>query len=492
SHPFVERDVPVVLADYVSDIDGTGCVHTATGHGEEDYQTGVKYNLPVISPVDERGRFTDQVPEWKNLLVFEADPLIVKSLSEKGIIIHSEPYQHSYPHCWRCKKPVIFRATKQWFLKIDHDNLRSLMQDEIQKTRWIPEEGLSRISSMVSIRPDWCLSRQRLWGVALPVFYCETCSKPVCTQQTISKIATLVEKHGSDIWFEKSANELLPDNFVCPHCNSKGPFRKEKDILDVWFDSGVSHLAVLKNHPQLHWPSDFYLEGSDQHRGWFQTSLITSCAIEKKAPFKTVLTHGFVVDAEGRKMSKSLGNVITPDQIIKKYGADILRLWAVSENYQQDMRISQQIIDHLVIVYRTLRNTIRFMLGNLYDFDPEISDDIELFEVDRWAIERTNQLICDVTSHYENCMFHKGINEIFNFCNLDMSSFYLDYLKDRLYTHGKNSVSRLAAQHTIYQILTSIVIMLAPVLCFLLPVRRHIPLFQKEKMRVFSLSPGLR
>ncbi|MCX7705365.1 MAG: isoleucine--tRNA ligase [bacterium] len=465
-HPFIEREVPIVLAGYVSDAEGTGCVHTATGHGEEDYQTGLKYNLPVISPVDEKGKFTDEVSQWKGLIVFDADPLIVEDLSSKGIIIHSEPYQHSYPHCWRCKKPVIFRATQQWFLKIDHDNLRNLLQNEIQKTRWIPEEGLSRISSMVSLRPDWCLSRQRLWGVALPIFYCNNCNKPVCNEQTISKIADLVGNNGSDIWFEKTVEELLPDGFICPHCKSKGAFRKEKDILDVWFDSGVSHLAVLKNHPQLQWPSDFYLEGSDQHRGWFQTSLITSCAIEKKAPFKTVLTHGFVVDAEGRKMSKSLGNVITPDQIINRYGADILRLWAVSENFQQDMRISQKIIDHLVIVYRTLRNTIRFMLGNLYDFDPETTQDIELLEVDRWAMERTNQLVCDVSTFYNDCLFHKGIGEIFNFCNIDMSSFYLDYLKDRLYTHGKNSTVRRAAQKTLYQILISIVIMLAPVLSF--------------------------
>ncbi|MCM8789330.1 MAG: isoleucine--tRNA ligase, partial [Candidatus Omnitrophica bacterium] len=306
-HPFVERESVVVLADYVSDTEGTGCVHTATGHGEEDYQTGLKYNLDVISPVDERGRFTEEVSEWKGLLVFDADPLIVENLSKRDIILHSEPYQHSYPHCWRCKKPVIFRATKQWFLKIDHNNLRQLLQNEIEKTHWIPEEGKSRISSMVALRPDWCLSRQRLWGVALPVFYCEKCGKPVCNEQTISRVAELVGRYGSNIWFEKEEKDLLPEDFACSHCNSKGPFRKEKDILDVWFDSGVSHLGALKNHPQLKWPADMYLEGSDQHRGWFQTSLITSCAIEKKAPFSTVVTHGFVVDAEGRKMSKSLG-----------------------------------------------------------------------------------------------------------------------------------------------------------------------------------------
>ncbi len=455
----------VVLAYYVSDQEGTGCVHTATGHGEEDYQTGLKYNLPVISPVDERGRFTDEVQQWKGTLVFDADSLIVEELSKKGIIIHNEPYQHSYPHCWRCKKSVIFRATKQWFLNIDHQNLRQLMESEIKKTRWIPQEGLSRISSMVAVRPDWCLSRQRLWGVALPIFYCEKCNLAICNQQTISKVAELVEKYGSDVWFEKTEKELLPENFECPGCGSKGPFRKEKDILDVWFDSGVSHLAVLKNNPDLKWPADFYLEGSDQHRGWFQTSLITSCAIEKKAPFKTVVTHGFVVDAEGRKMSKSLGNVITPEQIINKYGADILRLWAVSENYQQDMRISQKIIDHLVIVYRTIRNTIRFMLGNLADFDPSIKD-VQLLEVDSWALERTNKLVVDVTSCYNDCLFHKGISEIFDFCNLDMSAFYLDYLKDRLYTHRKDSQTRIAAQFTIYRILRSLLILLSPVLSF--------------------------
>ena len=464
-HPFIERESIVVLADYVSDAEGTGCVHTATGHGEEDYQTGLRYNLDVISPVDERGRFTEEVSEWKGILVFDADPLIVENLSKKGVILHSEPYQHSYPHCWRCKKPVIFRATKQWFLKIEHNNLRHLLQSEIEKTQWIPEEGQSRISSMVALRPDWCLSRQRLWGVALPVFYCEKCGKPVCNEQTIAVVAELVGKYGSNIWFEKEEKELLPEDFACPYCSSRGPFRKEKDILDVWFDSGVSHLAVLKNHKHLKWPADMYLEGSDQHRGWFQTSLITSCAIEKKAPFSAVVTHGFVVDAEGRKMSKSLGNVITPDQVIKKYGADILRLWTVSENYQQDMRISQKIIDHLVIVYRTIRNTMRFMLGNLYDCDPDL-EKVQLLEVDRWALERTYQLICDVSNYYEKCLFHKGISEIFNFCNIDMSSFYLDYLKDRLYTHGKNSSSRRAAQYAIYQILKSVVIMLAPALSF--------------------------
>ncbi|HPP67155.1 MAG TPA: class I tRNA ligase family protein, partial [bacterium] len=382
------------------------------------------------------------------------------------IILYSESYQHSYPHCWRCKKPVIFRATKQWFLKIDHKNLRCLLRESIQKTKWIPEEGMSRILGMVEMRPDWCLSRQRLWGVALPIVYCENCNSPICNEQTINRVLELISGHGSDIWFEKDLSEILPKNFACPHCGGS-VFRKEQDILDVWFDSGVSHLAVLKNHPQLKWPADFYLEGSDQHRGWFQTSLITSCAIENQPPFKNVLTHGFVVDAEGRKMSKSLGNIITPEEIIKRYGADILRLWALSENYQQDMRISQTIIDHLVIVYRTLRNTIRFMLGNLYDYDASVKiSESDFLEVDRWAIARLNQLVQDVARYYESCLFHKGLNEIFNFCNIDMSSFYLDYLKDRLYTHAKDSPSRRAGQNVLYQILTHLVIMLAPVLSF--------------------------
>ncbi|OQB73171.1 MAG: Isoleucine--tRNA ligase [candidate division TA06 bacterium ADurb.Bin131] len=499
AHPFVERESPVVLADYVSDVDGTGCVHTATGHGEEDYQTGLRYNLPVISPVDEKGRFTDDVPEWKGMLVFEADPLIVENLISRNIVLYTEQYQHSYPHCWRCKKPVIFRSTKQWFLKIDHKNLRHTLQREIKKTRWIPEEGMSRISSMVELRPDWCLSRQRLWGVALPIFYCDGCGFPICNEQTISKVADLVGRYGSNIWFEKDIMELMPENFVCPDCGSKGPFHKEKDILDVWFDSGVSHLAVLKNHPQLRWPADFYLEGSDQHRGWFQTSLITSCAVENRAPFEIVLTHGFVVDAEGRKMSKSLGNVITPEQIIKKYGADILRLWALSENYQQDMRISQKIIDHLVIVYRTLRNTMRFILGNLNDYDSSVQvDESDFLEVDKWAIARLNQVAYQVKKYYEDCLFHKGVGEIFDFCNIDMSSFYLDYLKDRLYTYGKDSTQRRAAQKVLHQILSYLVVMLAPVLSFTceeaytyLPMRKNESVFLENWPEIQDLDDGL-
>jgi isoleucyl-tRNA synthetase len=482
-HPFIERDSVVVLASYVSDTDGTGCVHTAPGHGEEDYLTGKAYGLPILCPVDERGRFTDEVERWKGMQVFDADAAIVDYLRGKGILLGEEKYVHSYPHCWRCKKPVIFRATRQWFLKIDHNGLRTRMKEEISNTRWIPEEGQNRIAGMVETRPDWCLSRQRLWGVALPVFYCEQCEQPICTKETIAKVAWLVEKHGSNIWFEKPAKELMPDGFTCPQCKST-QFRKENDILDVWFDSGISHRAVLKQHPALSWPADLYLEGSDQHRGWFQTSLITGCAIERKAPFRNVLTHGFVVDAEGRKMSKSLGNVITPDEIIKKYGADILRLWALSENYQQDMRISQTILEHLVVVYRTIRNTLRFLLGNLHDFSPELRvPEHQLLEVDSWAMERLMQLSTVVTGHYENFAFHKGVQEIFSFCNQDLSAFYLDYLKDRLYTYAKDSLERRAAQTVLADILLSLLVMLSPILSFTCDeAYRLIPWRKKESI----------
>ncbi len=465
-HPFIERDSIVVLANYVSISDGTGCVHTAPGHGYEDYQTGLKYKLPILSPVDEKGRFTDEVAEFKKMPVFDANKSIVKKLADTGFLIFEENYTHSYPHCWRCKNPVIFRATKQWFLNIDKDGLRELMKEQINTTQWIPEEVKNRIGSMVETRPDWCLSRQRLWGVPLPVFYCKNCGKPICTRETINNTMNLVEKHGSDVWFEKEAGQLLPEKFLCPFCKG-ADFEKEKDILDVWFDSGVSHAAVLKSRPFLKWPANLYLEGSDQHRGWFQTSLITACALEKRAPFEKVLTHGFVVDAEGRKMSKSLGNAITPQEIISKYGADILRLWALSENYQQDLRISQQIIDHLVVVYRTTRNTIRYLLGNVHDFNPKIYMDIDYtFEVDRWAVNKTQKLVNDVTDYYERFLFNKGVQEIFDFCNLDLSAFYLDYLKDRLYTYGKDSSERRTAQKVLYEILFVIIKLLSPVLSF--------------------------
>lgn len=464
--PVIKRKSKVIIADFVSSEEGTGCVHMAPGHGEEDYHAGIKNNLEILSPLDEKGRFTSEVKEFEGMGVFEADGLIIEKLKKEGKLYFQEEIVHSYPHCWRCKKPVIYRSTKQWFLKVDHNNLRSLMKKEIERVKWFPPEGENRIFSMVDLRPDWCLSRQRLWGVPIPVFYCNSCKKSIITEQTVERIEKLVRKNGSTVWFEKNEKELLPENFTCPYCGG-GEFRKEKDILDVWFDSGTSHIAVLKGENGLRWPADLYLEGSDQHRGWFQTSLIISCGVKEKAPYDNVVTHGFVVDAEGKKMSKSLGNVITPDQIIKKYGAEILRLWTVSENYQRDMRISDEIIKNLINSYRSLRNTIRFLLGNLFDFEVERKIPYEqLFEVDKWAVEKLKETIKKVENYFDEFNFNKGFEEISNFCNLNLSSFYLDYLKDRLYTYGRNSKERKSAQTVLHTILISLITILSPVLSF--------------------------
>ena len=483
TNPLTTKDSLVVLADYVSMEDGTGCVHTAPGHGEEDYYTGIKYNLTILSPIDEKGRFTEQVTEFQGLQVFEADKHIVEKLDKLGALYFEEQGSHSYPHCWRCKKPVIFRSTEQWFLKIDHANLRNLLQEEIRQTKWIPEESEKRISSMVETRPDWCLSRQRLWGVPLPVFYCMQCSKSIITDETVKHVENLFRENGSDIWFEKKAEELLPAEFSCPHCGEKD-FRKEKDILDVWFDSGISHFTVLKQENGLSSPADLYLEGSDQHRGWFQSSLITSCGIFSKAPYKQVLTHGFVVDSAGKKMSKSLGNVITPEQIIKNQGAEILRIWSVSENYRQDVRISDEILKSIVTSYRNIRNTIRFMLGNLSDFTASNAvSEKDLCEVDKWAIEKLKDEISGVTGDYEEFAFYKAYGRIYEFCNIYLSSFYLDYLKDRLYTCGQNSRTRRAAQTVLNNILEVLLILTAPMLSFMAEeAYGHLPDRQKESI----------
>jgi len=465
-NPLTGEKLPVVEASYVSTTEGTGCVHTAPGHGLEDYYTGQRYGLNIFSPVDNRGCFTDEVPRWKGIQVFQANPLIIEYLDKLGILFHQEEIVHSYPHCWRCKQPVIFRSTKQWFLRIDYQKLREKLQQAIKTCQWIPAEGANRIQSMVQQRPDWCLSRQRLWGVPLPIFYCLSCHREIITPETISQVENAFRQHGSDIWIEKTPEELLPENFSCPHCGGK-KFEKEKDILDVWFDSGVSHLAVLATRKELSWPADVYLEGSDQHRGWFQTSLITSCALTGKAPFRVVVTHGFVVDAEGRKMSKSLGNIITPEQVIKTHGAEILRLWTASENYQQDIRISESILKNLVTVYRTIRNTIRFLLGNLYDFSPEEQIPYhQLLEVDRWALNKLQQLVQEVTTAYEQFLFYQVYELIYDFCNLDLSSFYLDYLKDRLYTYFRDSIERRAARTALWNILNTLLKLLAPILSF--------------------------
>lgn len=482
-NPLIERESKVVCAEIVKGDEGTGCVHTAPGHGEEDYYVGLKKGLPVISPVNEKGEFTEEIEEFKGINVFKADKLIINKLKENGSLFHSGEIIHSYPFCWRCKNPVIYRSTKQWFLKIDHNNLRENMLNEIKKVKWVPSEGINRISSMILQRPDWCLSRQRLWGVFIPVFYCENCGKDILTEEILEKLCSFVREYGSNVWIEKETNELLPSGFKCPNCFSD-KFKKETDILDVWFDSGVSHMAVLKEENGLSWPSDLYLEGSDQHRGWFQTSLIISCGIFNSAPYRTVLTHGFVVDGYGRKMSKSLGNVIKPQEIIKNYGAEILRLWSVVENYQEDIRISDEIIKNVVNGYRVIRNTIRFMLGNIYDFTPENKVPYEkLLEVDKWAIERLKVLIKKVKENYENFAFNKVYEEIYNYCNLTLSAFYLDYLKDRLYTYSKNSIERRSAQTVLNEILRKILIIISPILSFTSEeAYQHLPFDKKESV----------
>ena len=465
-HPFMDRLSEIVLADYVALDAGTGCVHTAPGHGEEDYQTGNKYDLPVISPVDDSGVFTDEAGKYEGLFVFDANDKIVTDLKEKGYLVAEDKLEHSYPHCWRCKNPVIFRATEQWFISVDHNELREKALEEIKKTKWYPYWGERRISSMISDRPDWCISRQRSWGIPIPAFRCEECGEVLLTGEIVDHFASLVEKHGTDIWFEWKAKDLLPHGYKCPKCGSN-EFRQHEDILDVWIDSGSSFEAVVKQRPELRFPADEYLEGSDQHRGWFNSSLLLSLVVEGKAPFKAVVTHGFINDEQGRKMSKSAGNVIDTQEINEKYGAEILRMWVASSNYQEDIRISNKIIRQQVENYRKIRNTIRYLIGNLSDFDHSNSLPYEkLTEIDRWALMRLHNLIKNVTRSYEEHEFYKANHLIMKFLINDMSSFYLDIVKDRLYVEGKDSETRRSVQTVLMEILLNLTKLLSPVLTF--------------------------
>lgn len=466
-HPFVPREGRVVLADYVSKEDGTGCVHTAPGHGQEDFMTGLKYRLDVVMPVNERGCFDQTVGEFSGQNIFKANESIIGKLRELGNLMESGKVRHTYPHCWRCKNPIIFRATHQWFLKIDHNHLRKDLLHAIKRdVAWVPASGQERISSMVENRPDWCLSRQRFWGVPIPAVICKKCRAHILDVGVIEKLAERALKEGTDAWFSSDVSVFLPPDLKCS-CGHDG-FDKSLDILDVWFDSGVSHQAVLKNRPGMKLPADLYLEGSDQHRGWFQASLIASMGIDGRPPFKSVLTHGFVVDGSGRKMSKSLGNVVAPQEIIKDCGADILRLWVCSSDYNEDVRVSKEILVFITDAYRKIRNTVRFLLGNLSDFDPD-SDRLEareLLEVDRWALHRLSRLIDDTTDVYDSYKFYVAFQKIYAFCNEDMSSLYLDILKDRLYTAGKKSKLRRSAQTALYEILKGLTRLIAPVLPF--------------------------
>lgn len=463
-HPFIQRESRAVLGEFVSLEEGTGIVHIAPGHGEDDYKTGLKYGLDIYAPVDDKGKFTKQAGELEGQFVFKANAAIIETLKNKNALIKEEKITHSYPHCWRCKKPVIFRATEQWFISVEHNNLRGKCLEEIDRVNWIPKWGRDRIYNMVSSRPDWCISRQRAWGVPITLIRCEDCGEFVKKDSVLDVIAKHVEENGADIWFMKKVEDFLPAGYKCEKCGSAS-FSKEMDILDVWFDSGVSHAAVMEKNAKLSWPADIYLEGSDQHRGWFQSSLLTSVGTKGTSPYKTVLTHGFVMDGSGKKMSKSLGNVIAPQEVIKAHGAEILRLWVSAEDYRDDVRISKEIIDRLTEAYRKIRNTARFLLGNLYDFDgKDYSSD--LLEIDRWAMSRLQSLTAKITSAYERFDFHEVYHLLHNFCVVDMSSFYLDILKDRLYTFKSDSKERRAAQWVLNRTLLTMTGLMSPVISF--------------------------
>jgi isoleucyl-tRNA synthetase len=467
-HPFIDRRSNVIIGDFVTIDEGTGVVHIAPGHGEEDYEIGLHYGLDIYAPVDDRGKFhftgAEQSLPIQGQFVFKANPEIIELLKHGNALIKEEKVTHSYPHCWRCKRPVIFRATEQWFISMDKNELRTKSLAEIEHVQWIPRWGKDRIHGMVLNRPDWCISRQRAWGVPITLLKCQACGEFVTDHDVLKRIVTLVEELGADMWFMKDTGEMLPPGYSCKKCGDTS-FAKETDILDVWFDSGVSHAAVMEIDEKLSWPADMYLEGSDQHRGWFQSSLLASVGTRGKAPYRTVLTHGFVVDGQGKKMSKSLGNVVAPQEVIKKNGAEILRLWVSAEDYRDDVRISNEILARLTEAYRKIRNTCRFLLGNIYDYDGEDYSD-GLLEIDRWAMSRLQTCTRKVSSAYEHVNFHEVFHNLYSFCIVDMSSFYLDVLKDRLYTCRPDSTERRAAQWVFYQILLTLTRLMAPIISF--------------------------
>ena len=476
-HPFIDRVSKVYLSEFVELGTGTGLVHMAPGHGQEDYIIGQRYGVDAFAPVDDEGRFTQGAPDWlRGIRVFDANDLIIEKLQEVDALIHKEVISHSYPHCWRCKNPVIFRATPQWFISMEakvneNQTLREAALKEIERVKWIPHYGQNRIKSMVENRPDWCISRQRSWGVPITVFYCENCGEIVKDMEVFEHVANLIknDEFGADIWFEKSAKELLPEGYKCKKCGGQ-EYKKEEDILDVWFDSGVSHAAVLKygEWEELRWPADMYLEGSDQHRGWFQSSLLESVASYNRAPYDTVLTHGFTLDEKGRKMSKSAGNVVAPEKVINEYGADILRLWVVTEDYTEDIKIGFNLIKRIAEDYRKIRNTFRYFLGNLYDFNPN-QDYVpyeNLLEIDRWMLSKLQNIIQIADKSYEEGKFHKIYHTIKNFVIVDLSAIYLDILKDRLYVYAPKSLERRSAQTVLWELLLSLNKILAPIISF--------------------------
>lgn len=467
NHPFYERKSIGILATYVTNEQGTGCVHTAPGHGQEDFLSGQKYGLETLCPVDGKGNFVEDLPIFGGMNIFEANQKVIELLKSKKVLLSSSTVHHSYPHCWRCKNPLIFRATKQWFISLEHKNLREKSLKEIENVVWIPSWGRNRIYSMVENRPDWCISRQRRWGVAINILSCKRCGTFVNDRTFFNNVVNEIEKRGAGVWMEGDPSRFLPEGYSCAKCGGK-EFLKEEDILDVWFDSGVSHKAILGKSDDLPWPSEVYLEGSDQHRGWFHTSLLTSIILEGKAPYKTVITHGFTLDAQGKKMAKSEGNVIAPSEIIKKYGAEILRLWVSMVDYRDDVRLSYDMLNQNAESYMKIRNTIRFLLGNLYDFDPD-KDFVkyeDMPELDRFVLNLFNRLIPKVTKAYEDYSFHIIHRELLHFCTVTLSAFYLDILKDRLYCSEAKSKERRSAQSALYTILVGMLKLLAPILPF--------------------------
>ena len=465
-HPFIDRVSPIIVGDHVTLESGTGCVHTAPGHGVEDFEVCVNHypEIPIIVPVDGDGKLTEEAGEFCGLTTNDANKAILTKLTELNALFAVENIIHQYPHCWRCKSPIIFRATEQWFCSID--GFKEDACEAIDTVQWIPEWGGDRIKGMVMDRSDWCISRQRTWGVPIPIFYCKHCGKPIINEDSINAIANLYEKEGSDAWYKYEANEILPEGFKC-ECGCT-EFTKEMDIMDVWFDSGVSHAAVCNEEHGLRWPADLYLEGADQYRGWFQSSLLTSVAAKGRAPYKAVCTHGWVVDGEGKAMHKSLGNGMSPDEVTDKYGADILRTWVASSDYHADIRISQDILKQLSDAYRKIRNTARFILSNLGDFNPDTdSVSVEKLDgIDKWAMARMDEIIEKCKAAYDKFDFHIVYSTMRDFCTIDLSNFYLDILKDRLYVEKADSESRRAAQTVIYNILRTMTLYLAPVISF--------------------------
>jgi len=466
-HPFFDRNSLMVLADYVTIDAGTGCVHTAPGHGADDYLTGLRYGLEVLSPVDSEGCYTAEAGQYEGRQVPAVNKEINADMRAAGVLLHESSISHSFPHCWRCKKPVMYRATPQWFISMEENDLRTKALAEIEKVEWTPAWGMQRIQSMVANRPDWCLSRQRTWGVPVTVFSCQDCGEVVKSEALVERIDALFRQEGADAWFRHGMEDFLEPGTACAKCGS-ARFVKEEDILDVWFDSGVSHAAVCEAREELRSPADLYLEGSDQHRGWFQSSLLTSVGTRGRAPFKGVLTHGYVVDGKGKKMSKSIGNVVAPQEVIDKFGAEILRLWVASEDYRDDVKVSDEILKQVADAYRKIRNTIRYMLGNLFDFDPA-RDRIayeDLPQIDRWALARFEELKEKVVMAYERYEFHSIHQGLNYFSGMTMSAFYLDILKDRLYCSGAQSLARRAAQTVLHEILDGLLRLMTPVLSF--------------------------